>query len=128
MKNITKAQQPIKQFRAQRTSFRNNADQCFVVNLLPDELVLTEGVAGFSCDGVYGSLLHLLLDGTVKHEQGLASTLLKREVTDLVLLPTVKDMSASFIFSFLAALPRLEVSDKRSKCKHLGQKDPLDLV
>lgn len=99
MKNITKAQQPIKQFRAQRTSFRNNADQCFVVNLLPDELVLTEGVAGFSCDGVYGSLLHLLLDGTVKHEQGLASTLLKREVTDLLLLPTVKDMSASFIFS-----------------------------
>lgn len=57
-------------------------DQCFVVNLLPDELVLAEGVAGFSCDGVYGSLLHLLLDGTVKHEQRLPGTLLVREKTE----------------------------------------------
>lgn len=54
-------------------------DQRFVVNLLPDELVLAEGVAGFSCDGVDGSLLHLLLHGTVKHEQRLPGALLGRE-------------------------------------------------
>lgn len=54
-------------------------DQCFVVNLLSDELVLTKGVAGFSCDGVDGSLLHLLLDGTVKHEKRLPGTLLARD-------------------------------------------------
>lgn len=57
-------------------------DQCFVVNLLPDELVLAEGVAGFSCDGVDGSLLHLLLHGTVKHEQRLPGALLGREETE----------------------------------------------
>lgn len=57
-------------------------DQCFVVNLLPDELVLAEGVAGFSCDGVNGSLLHLLLHGTVKHEQRLPGALLGREETE----------------------------------------------
>lgn len=65
-------------------------DQCFVVNLLPDELVLAEGVAGFSCDGVYGSLLHLLLHGTVKHEQRLPSTLLVREETEREELPAVQ--------------------------------------
>ncbi len=54
-------------------------DQCFVVNLLPDELVFAEGVAGFSCDGIYGSLLHLLLYGTVKHEQRLPGTFLVKE-------------------------------------------------
>lgn len=51
-------------------------DQRFVVNLLPDELILAEGVAGLSCDGVDGSLLHLLLHGTVKHEERLAGALL----------------------------------------------------
>lgn len=54
-------------------------DQGFVVNLLPDELVLTQGVTSFSRDGVDGSLLHLLLDGTVKHEQRLPGTLLVGE-------------------------------------------------
>lgn len=63
----------------QATRHRKFADQCFVVNLLPDELVLAERVASFSCDGVNGSLLHLLLDGTVQHEQRLSSTLLVRE-------------------------------------------------
>lgn len=58
---------------------RKFTDQCFVVNLLPDEFVLAEGVAGFSCDGINGSLLHLLLDGTVQHEQRLAGALLVRE-------------------------------------------------
>lgn len=51
-------------------------NQHFVVNLLPDELVLTEGVASLSCDGINGSLLHLLLDGTVEHEEWFPSTLL----------------------------------------------------
>lgn len=50
--------------------------QCLVFNLLSDELVLTEGIACLSSDGVYGSLLHLLFDGTEQHEERLASTLL----------------------------------------------------
>lgn len=57
---------------------RKLTDQCFVVDLLPDELVLTERVAGLSCNGINGSLLHLLLDGTVEHEQRLPGTLLQR--------------------------------------------------
>lgn len=58
------------------TRTQSFTDQCFVVNLLPDELVLAEGVARLSCDGVDGSLLHLLLHGTVKHEERLAGALL----------------------------------------------------
>lgn len=50
--------------------------QGFVLNLLADELVFTQGVAGLSSDGVDGPLLHLLLDGAVQHEQRLPSTLL----------------------------------------------------
>lgn len=50
--------------------------QSFVFDLLPDELVLTQGVAGLSRDGVDRSLLHLLLDGTEQGEEGLPSTLL----------------------------------------------------
>lgn len=50
--------------------------QCLVFNLLSDEFVLTEGIACLSSDGVYGSLLHLLFDGTEQHEERLASTLL----------------------------------------------------
>lgn len=52
------------------------AHQRLVLNLLPDEFVLTEGVAGLSGDGVYGPLLHLLFDGAEQHEERLASTLL----------------------------------------------------
>lgn len=52
-------------------------DQSLVVNLLPDEFVLAEGVAGLSCDRVYWSLFHLLLHGTVQHEERLTSTLLE---------------------------------------------------
>lgn len=50
--------------------------QRLVFNLLSDELVLAERIASLSSDGVYGSLLHLLFDGTEQHEQRLASTLL----------------------------------------------------
>lgn len=50
--------------------------QRLVLNLLPDEFVFTEGIACLSCDGVYGSLFHLLFDGTEQHEERLASTLL----------------------------------------------------
>lgn len=53
------------------------ADQCFVVDLLSDELVLTEGVSGLSGDGVDGTFLHLLLYSTIQHEERLAGTLLK---------------------------------------------------
>lgn len=52
-------------------------DQSLVVNLLPDEFVFAEGVAGLSSDGVYWSLFHLLLHGTVQHEERLTSTLLE---------------------------------------------------
>ena len=59
------------------------AYQGFVFDLLPDELVLTQGVAGLSCDGVDGALLHLLLDGTEQGEEGLPSTLLReRRIPD----------------------------------------------
>lgn len=50
--------------------------QGLVFNLLSDELVLTEGITCLSSDGIYGSLLHLLFDGTEQHEERLASTLL----------------------------------------------------
>jgi len=51
--------------------------QGLVVNLLSDELVLTERVASLSCDGVNGAFLHLLLDGTEEGEERLACTLLQ---------------------------------------------------
>lgn len=50
--------------------------QGFVLDLLSDELVLTQGIAGLTSDGVDGPLLHLLLDGAVQHEQRLPSTIL----------------------------------------------------
>lgn len=50
--------------------------QRLVFNLLADEFVFTQGIACLSCDGVYGSFLHLLFDGTEQHEERLASTLL----------------------------------------------------
>ncbi len=50
--------------------------QRLVFNLLSDEFVLTKGIASLSSDGVDGSLLHLLFDGTEQHEERLASTLL----------------------------------------------------
>lgn len=50
--------------------------QCLVFDLLSDQLVLTQGITCLSSDGIYGSLLHLLFDGTKQHEERLASTLL----------------------------------------------------
>lgn len=54
--------------------------QRLVVNLLSDELVLTERVACLSCDGVNGAFLHLLLDGTEEGEERFACTLLQRDL------------------------------------------------
>ena len=51
--------------------------QGLVVDLLPDELVLTQRVACLARDGVDGALLHLLLDGAVEHEQRLPGALLR---------------------------------------------------
>lgn len=51
--------------------------QGFVLNLLADELVFTQGIAGLPGDGVDGPLLHLLLDGAVQHKQRLPGTLLR---------------------------------------------------
>lgn len=55
------------------------AYQGFVVNLLADELVLTQGIAGLSRDGIDGAFLHLLLDGAEQREEGLPGTLLGKE-------------------------------------------------
>lgn len=68
-------------------------NQHFVVNLLPDKLVFTERVASLSCDGINGSLLHLLLDGTVQHEEWLSGTFLHKE-TGGEINPGVKCSSA----------------------------------
>lgn len=56
--------------------------QRLVVNLLSDELVLAERVAGLSSDGVNGAFLHLLLDGTEEGEERLACTLLQNDVRE----------------------------------------------
>lgn len=53
--------------------------QSLVLNLLPDQLVLTKGVTSFSCDGINRAFLHLLLDGTVEHEERFPSTFLHNE-------------------------------------------------
>lgn len=53
-------------------------NQCFVLYLLSYELIFTERVAGFSCDGIYRPFLHLLLYSTIEHKQRLSSTLLQR--------------------------------------------------
>lgn len=58
-----------------QTAWRET-NQSFVLDLLADELVFTQGVAGLSSDGVDGPLFHLLLDGAVQHEQRLPCTLL----------------------------------------------------
>lgn len=50
--------------------------QLFVVNLLSDEFVFTQRIAGLSGDGIDWPLLHLLLYGTVEHEKGLTCALL----------------------------------------------------
>lgn len=56
----------------------DSAYQCLVVNLLPDELVLTEWVARLSCDGVNGAFFHLLLDGTEEGKEWFTCALLER--------------------------------------------------
>lgn len=58
--------------------------QSLVINLLSDELVFTEWVAGFSGDRVDGAFFHLLLYGTEKREEGLPGTLLHKEKKDTV--------------------------------------------
>lgn len=50
---------------------QGHTHQSLVVDLLPDELVLAQGVAGLTGDGIDGALLHLLLDGAVQHEERL---------------------------------------------------------
>lgn len=50
--------------------------QCFVLNLLPDQLILAQGITRLPCDGIDRALLHLLLDGAVQHEERLASAFL----------------------------------------------------
>ncbi len=56
--------------------------QLFVVDLLSDEFVFAQRVASLSSDGVDGPFLHLLLYGTVQHEERLACTLLTDRQTD----------------------------------------------
>lgn len=50
--------------------------QRLIFRLLSDEFVFAEGVTRLASDGVDGSLLHLLFDGTEQHEEGFAGRLL----------------------------------------------------
>lgn len=47
------------------------------LDILAEQPLLIQGVAGLSCDGVYGSLVDLLLDCTQQQEERLTHCLLK---------------------------------------------------
>lgn len=64
--------------RASPESMFLSTDQGLVVNLLSDEFILAQRVAGFSCDCIYWPLFHLLLHGTVQHEERFPSTFLQK--------------------------------------------------
>lgn len=70
------------------------AYQGLVVNLLADELVLTQRVASFARDGIDGPLLHLLLDGTEQREEGLPGTLLYMEESHAGRTPDVQSLAS----------------------------------
>lgn len=46
------------------------------LNVLPQQPLLVECVAGFACDGVDGAFVDLLLDGTQQQEERLTYCLL----------------------------------------------------
>lgn len=70
-----------------------STDQSLVVNLLSDEFILAQRVAGFSCDCIYWSLFHLLLHGTVQHEERFSSTFLKKVRHTVVLWSRKRQVS-----------------------------------
>lgn len=41
------------------------------LNILSEQPLLVEGVAGLPCDGIYGALVDLLLDSAQQQEEGL---------------------------------------------------------
>lgn len=67
-----------KQMRLCPESMFLSTDQSLVVNLLSDEFILAQRVAGFSCDCIYWPLFHLLLHGTVQHEERFTGTFLQK--------------------------------------------------
>ena len=84
------------------------AYQGLVVDLLADELVLTQRVAGLTRDGIDGPLLHLLLDSAEQREEGLPSALLHMEESRAGRTPHVLSLashglclSSAFHFSVL---------------------------
>lgn len=67
-----------KQMHLCSQSMFSSTDQSLVVNLLSDEFILAQRVAGFSCDCIYWPLFHLLLHGTVQHEERFPGTFLQK--------------------------------------------------
>lgn len=47
--------------------------------VLPQQPLLVEGVPGLPCNGVDGTLVNLLFDGTDQQEEGLSNCLLRKE-------------------------------------------------
>ena len=58
-------------------SSRLRADLWFSLDVLSQEPLLVEGVAGLACDGINGTLVDLLPDGTQQQEEGLSDSLLQ---------------------------------------------------
>lgn len=63
------------------------SDLWFGLNVLPEQPLLVEGVAGLPCDGVYGALVDLLLDSTQQQKERLAHRLLKDKTERWILIP-----------------------------------------
>lgn len=53
------------------------SDLWLSLNILAEQPLLIEGVAGLPCDGVYGALVDLLLDRTQQQEERLTHCFLK---------------------------------------------------
>lgn len=69
-------------------SIVGGTNQSFVVDLLSDEFVLAERVAGFTGDSVYWSFFHLLFYGTIQHKERFTSTLLYTQKRQSVIIRT----------------------------------------
>lgn len=66
------------------------------LNVLAEQPLLIEGVAGLPCDGIYGSLVDLLLDCTQQQEERLPHCLLKN-VSSGVKNQSCGTLSVSFL-------------------------------
>lgn len=59
------------------------------LDVLPQQPLLIQGVAGFAGDGVDGTLIYLLFDGTEQQKERLAHRLLERNRSSRGLLAAV---------------------------------------